>query len=89
METVKDHIDAPILKAVAGMNLLGFKTYMSCCGFTYKDEQVKKSHLGKAYMYLDCEQIINTPRLSSLLTEICLESGWQFRRVHTPFIRFR
>lgn len=85
--TVYNHIDAPIRKAVAGMNLLGFNTYMSCCGFSYENEEVKKSHLGKAYMYLDFEQVWKNPRLCDLLTKISLESNWNYDR-NRDFIDF-
>lgn len=55
MNNLKDHIDVPIRKCVAGLALLGLKPMMSCCGFTYKGEEKEpryKSHLGKAYIYI-------------------------------------
>lgn len=84
---LEDHIDEPIKKAVAGLNLLGFKTYMSCCGFTYDGEKVEKSHLGKAYVYLDSDQVLNSDKLSILLTRIALKSKWRFQ-ICDKFIDF-
>jgi hypothetical protein len=77
---LQDHIDDPIKKAVVGMNFLGFKTYMSCCGFTYENEKVQKSHLGKAYIYLDNYQVSNNRDLLVLLGIISLETEWRFER---------
>lgn len=76
IETVEKYIDAPIRKTVAGLNLLGFKTYMSCCGFTYDGEQIEKSHLPKVYVFLDSEQVLKDQRLSSFLTNLSLRAGW-------------
>jgi hypothetical protein len=67
MNNLYNHIDAPIRKCVAGLNLLGIKTGMSCCGFSYKGEEVPKTHLQKTYIYIDrlslsnlaCAQLIN------------------------------
>lgn len=87
MKNLKDHIDEPILKAVAGLNLLGFKTNMSCCGFSYKGEKVKKSHLGKSYIYLTTAQIRNSATLKTLLCDLCLDSKWLFRN-NEPFVDF-
>ena len=87
LDNVKTHIDAPIRKAVAGMNLFGFTTLMSCCGFTYDDEEVEKSHLGKCYMYLDSEKTRSSERLMALLTALSLHSRWVFKD-NGPFIDF-
>jgi hypothetical protein len=76
---LKDHIDDPIKKTVVGLSLLGFKTHMSCCGFEYKGSQVKKSHLtGKAYVYLDAEQVFASPELKERLCDLSLRSKWKF-----------
>ena len=74
MNNLKDHIDEPMLGIVAGLNLLGFKTTMSCCGFTYKDEKVRKSHLGKTYVYIKYEKVP-----LALLAGLSLKSGWVYR----------
>lgn len=74
-ETVEKHIDMPMRKIVAGLNLLGFKTLMSCCGYTYEGEEVKKSHLGKAYVYLDNRVI---PDASMFLT-LLANARWQIK----------
>ncbi len=90
-DTVIDHIDAPIREVIIGLNLLGFKTYMSCCGYNYKgqeEENIPKSHLEKAYVYLDYNQVMDSPTLCSLLTELCLESQWGFNVMGTQFIDF-
>lgn len=84
---LKDHIDDPIKKAVVGMNLLGFKTYMSCCGFSYEGESVKKSHLGKCYLFLDYNQIISNNKFLAILSKISLKSKWVFKR-HHDFVDF-
>ena len=42
---LEDHIDAPIKRAVALMNLFGIETIFSCCGFDYKNPNVPKSHI--------------------------------------------
>ena len=74
---IQDHIDAPILKSVVGLNLLGFKTYMSCCGYDYDDPKVPKTHLKKAYIYLDTKQVYQSDRLSSSLNRLCMDSNWR------------
>lgn len=42
---LEEHIDDPIKRAVALMNLYGIKTIFSCCGYKYKGEKVPKSHI--------------------------------------------
>jgi hypothetical protein len=42
--TVKDHIDAPLLKTIAMMNLWGLRTTWCCVGWGYENEKVKKDH---------------------------------------------
>lgn len=84
---LKDHIDDPIKKSVVGMSLLGFKTYMSCCGFSYEGESVRKSHLGKCYIYLDYDQVMRDNRLLYLLSIVSLRSKWVFRNLYN-FIDF-
>lgn len=42
---LEDHIDEPIKRAVALLNLYGIGTIFSCCGFSYKGEKVPKSHI--------------------------------------------
>lgn len=71
-------------KTVVGLNLLGFTTYMSCCGFEYEGAVVPKSHLGKAYVYLDTNQVFENQKLSSLLSLLSLKSGWRFDN-YSPF----
>lgn len=73
------HIDDPIKKTVVGLSLLGFTTYMSCCGFNYEGSQVKKTHLtGKTYVYLDAEEIFASSDLKEKLCDLSLRSGWRF-----------
>jgi hypothetical protein len=74
MNNLKDHIDEPMLGIVAGLNLLGFQTMMSCCGFSYKNEKVRKSHLGKTYVYIKHE---NVPCV--FLSKLSIKSGWVFQ----------
>lgn len=53
-KNLRDNIDEPIRRCIAGMALLGFKTVFSCCGFNYKGQPKDRSHLiGKPYMYLE------------------------------------
>lgn len=87
MQNLKDHIDEPMLKVIAGLNLIGFKTWMSCCGFKYKGEKVKKSHLGKPYVYLDYKQISEDFFLRDVLCDLSLKSDWIFCK-RLPFIDF-
>lgn len=69
---LENHIDTPIKKCIAGLNLLGIKTTMSCCGYTYDNELVPKKHLNKAYIYVDltntvaykCENLLILSNLS-------------------------
>ncbi len=83
---LEDHIDAPIKKCVAGLNLLGIRTLMSCCGFTYEGEKVPKKHLGKSYIYIDlsktppdkAETILNLSRFSSWTIKPINESQLDF-----------
>lgn len=84
---LEDHIDEPIKKAVVGMSLLGFKTYMSCCGFSYDNEKVYKSHLEKAYIYLDSKQITESTALSRRLLSLACLSGWAINP-NVPFVDF-
>lgn len=88
MNNLKDHIDDPIKKCVVGLNLLGIKTAMSCCGFTYKGELVPKKHLEKTYIYID---LLNTPqnRMETLIL-LARKSTWTmafFGEAH-PFCDF-
>jgi hypothetical protein len=90
-ETVRDHIDAPILKTVAGLSLLGFKTHFSCCGFDYKGQSENKSHMmGQPYVFLDYQQLtdvdIESNRLKCYLSDIAINSGWQFKSVMGCYI---
>lgn len=43
--TLENHIDLPIKRAVALLNLWGLETSFSCCGFDYKNPEVKKDHI--------------------------------------------
>lgn len=95
---LKDHIDEPIKKCVVGLNLLGFKTLFSCCGFSYKNEAVPKSHLGKAYIYLDRSSFPTFYGFSpfkgeevkkkAIFFDIALKSGWNFKKVNDTTIDF-
>ena len=42
---LEDHIDEPIKRSVALMNLYGIETLFSCCGYEYKNPKVSKSHI--------------------------------------------
>jgi len=72
--SLKDHIDEPILKCVVGLNLLGIKTGMSCCGFDYENPKVPKSHL-KPYIYI-IKESLNNPQKCQDLLEIMHKSCW-------------
>ncbi len=87
MQNLKDHIDEPMLKVVAGLNLLGFTTVMSCCGFEYKGEKVKKSHLPKPYVYLNSKEVMESHHLREILCDLALKSSWVFYD-HRVFIDF-
>lgn len=82
-----DHIDAPIRKAVAGMNLLGFKTHFSCCGFDYEGQPDFKSHL-KPYIFLDYNQIMETPVLKMKLYDLGILAGWGYDNAGSQYIDF-
>ncbi len=77
---LENHIDAPIKKAVAGLALLGLNPYMSCCGFSYKDEVVPKTHLKKAYVYLSVskkqEDAADFSKWAQVVTALSSLSGW-------------
>lgn len=77
---LEDHIDAPIKKAVAGLALLGLRPFMSCCGFSYKDEAVPKTHLKKAYIYLalskKMEDLRDFAECSQKMIVLSFLSGW-------------
>ena len=82
---LKDHIDAPILKATVGLNLLGFKTIFSCCGFDYQNPCVPKKHvLNKPYFFIEYS-IGDSGRwishAKSLLFDLCIDSGWKFDKI--------
>ena len=81
---LSDHIDEPIKKAIVGLNLLGIKTLMSCCGFSYTDEKVPKKHLGKAYVYLDAR----SPYIEHKLITLLRDSKWMMCFVSDVFIDF-
>lgn len=89
---LKDHIDAPILKATVGLNLLGVKTLFSCCGFDYKNPTVAKNHmLNKPYFFISVGNKNMgdlTPFGRTILFDIMLESGWQFKKVSEGVIDF-
>ena len=73
---LKFNIDAPIRKAVAGMALLGFKPFFSCCGFDYEeqDKVMKKDHLiGKPYMFLEYNDSFNP----GIFLQIQTRCGWK------------
>ncbi len=42
--TLKNHIDTPVLKTIALMNLWGLQTTWSCCSLHYQNPEVKKDH---------------------------------------------
>jgi len=76
------HIDAPIRKCVVGLNLLGIKTGMSCCGFSYKGEEVEKKHLAKSYIYIindlspyNAKLLLDLAAMSQLTID-CIMGGW-------------
>jgi hypothetical protein len=72
---LEDHIDTPIKKCVAGFALLKFQTIFSCCGFTYRDESVPKTHLPlKSYLYISTRDLHREQR--SMLFDIAMGSGW-------------
>lgn len=76
---LEDHIDAPIKKAVAGLALLGFNPIMSCCGFSYDNEAVPKTHLKKAYVYLSWSAAISKipyEAFSTALMTLSQVSDW-------------
>lgn len=73
MNNLSDHIDEPIKKCVMGMKLLGIEPWMSCCGFSYEGEKVKKKHLGKAYMYI---KVPEATEKAALLLELSYKSRW-------------
>jgi hypothetical protein len=92
-ETVRDHIDAPILKTVAGLSLLGFKTHYSCCGFDYKGQSENKSHMtGKPYVFLDYPQLMaqdtEANKLKCYLSDISIFTGWSFKDVNRVYVDF-
>lgn len=77
-ENLEDHIDAPIKKAVAGLALLGLNPVMSCCGFSYENESVPKTHLKKAYVYLSWsnDSIVPYEYFCALLMNLSRVSDW-------------
>jgi len=94
LNLLENHIDAPIKKAVVGLSLLGFKTAMSCCGFDYKGEHVKKTHLqNKPYIYIYSPLPDAEDRMSEwqkhLLFNIAVDSGWSIAPLYNSvFIDF-
>ena len=45
MRNLKDMIDVPLQKSIALINLLGVKTYWSCCGYDYLGQEEGKGHM--------------------------------------------
>lgn len=86
-DELKDHIDEPIKKCVVGLSLLGFKTIMSCCGFSYEEERVPKKHLGKVYIYLLMDNFydFHEPNLSAILIRLSALSNWKIGPVNGAF----
>ncbi len=71
---LEDHIDTPIKKCVVGLALIGFKPVFSCCGFTYSNEEVPKSHLPlKSYIFIDAALNYNQ---RAMLLHLAMESRW-------------
>lgn len=74
-QNLEDHIDDPIKKVVAGLALLRFIPLMSCCGFSYDGEKVKKKHnYNRPYVYL--EYLNMPPANKALLIDLIQMSGW-------------
>lgn len=82
MDSVRDYIDAPIRRAVALMNLFGFQTTYSCCGFNYEnqnDVMIKDHVLGSTYIrfiadektYPKLLKLLNCPIFASQRAWIC------------------
>lgn len=72
------HIDDPIKKCVVGMALLGFTPLMSCCGFEYKGEKVKKTHLlDKPYIYLDVDKVFESSGMCRNLLNLAKSANWK------------
>lgn len=53
MKNLKDLIDKPILKTVALLNILGFKTVWSCCGYNYPGDVNRCHQMGQSYFIFD------------------------------------
>jgi hypothetical protein len=82
---LEDHIDEPIKRAVALMNLYGVSTIFSCCGFAYKGEKVQKSHV------FSCPQILfkcttrSLNKISKLIhtNKFAMNNGWNASLIPT------
>lgn len=82
--TLVNHIDAPILKSVIGLALLGFQPVFSCCGFDYKGAEVPKSHLtNKPYVYLKYGV-----GCMNRLVDIATSAGWGMSFLGKQFVDF-
>lgn len=85
--TLEDHIDLPIKKCVVGLSLLGFRPIFSCCGFSYKEESVKKDHLDRPYIYLDYPAMSLAEK--DLLLEIARSANWKITFLNPNLINFQ
>lgn len=75
-QTLDYYIDEPIKECVAFLNLLGFKTRWSCCGFNYKNQLSIKSHvINKPHI---CLTYVTSTGLN-LLANIAIKSGWDLK----------
>ena len=64
---LEDHIDEPIKRSVALMNLYGVETLFSCCGYDYKNPKVPKSHIAGRPQILFKANTQNLKKITNLI----------------------
>lgn len=83
-KNLKDLIDWPIVDTVAYLNILGFKTIWSCCGYNYPNDDGKCHQMGQTYFIIDIDNDDNI--LKSMLLNLLEERPevWQLICRKTP-----
>ena len=71
--SLKDHIDAPILKTIGLMNLWGLRTTWACAGMHYDKPAVTKDHAPFLQIFIHADG----PSFEKMVRLIdCQEFGW-------------
>lgn len=73
---VLDAIDRPIRPLVVQLNRIGIRTMWSCCGFSYKGEEEKKSHNKVPFVVFHAPKTFEEANAFQLVIDVANVTGW-------------